>query len=214
MAGNSGTRRMRRRAWAGAAAAIVCALMFAGVAPAQATPRPDIGWYMLVNDYYDGGSGDDDGVYWCLSTNAQTSPAGANTHYVYLAKCNSNTPAQWWYHEFPYGDDLVLINWQNFGGNVWELSANNSYAYTAQHNVPVETHHWNVTDSTITATNTYFIRNNGLVSAELSASSGNPPFAGTKSVYPASFSLTAPAHKWRFWHPADPPSCSPCGSRF
>ncbi len=77
---------------------------------------------MLVNDHYDGDSGHDGGFMYCLSTNAQTPAGGSGTHMVYLARCNTSAPAQWWY--FPGGSLVRFTNWQRFDGRAWDLSSN------------------------------------------------------------------------------------------
>ncbi|XVV12668.1 hypothetical protein ACQP2X_49180 [Actinoplanes sp. CA-131856] len=203
---------------AGALAAVCASLGLA--APAQAA-IPGVGWYMLVNDYYDGGSGHDDGVKWCLSTNADTSPAGSGTHKVYLAKCNTSTPAQWWYLRTASGFDTnrKLVNYQNFGGEVWELSSNsttpsgwaaNTYAaYTAQQSSAVG-HVW----SAIEYTEPYKFRFQNLQSGSMLSTSHNNPYSGgVFKVYTAGWQIPVPpAHLWRFWQPGGRPSCSPCGA--
>jgi hypothetical protein len=198
--------------------AVAAAVALVGVAPAQATSIPPSGWYMLVNDYYDGGSGDDGGHLWCLSTNAQTPSGLAGTHYVYLAVCNPATPAQWWYNDngdVNVDDPKLLRNYEDFDGALWELSANATAAYTAKHNTTTATHQWNVWENEATV-NTYEFSNAGLSpnpprrGIELSASSSGAPFDGTKNVYPAAAS-DAPAHKWRYYQPAGRPTNCECG---
>ncbi|GIE28488.1 hypothetical protein Ait01nite_015330 [Actinoplanes italicus] len=196
----------RLRAAFAALLAIVATLATLGTAtPAQAV-YPANGWYMLVNDYYDGFN---DYTY-CLSTNG--TDVGSNTHAVYLARCNAATPAQWWYSQNTSRtglDDKYLVNYQNFGNKVWELSQNGSKAYTAQVS-DSSTHEWDLGDSATT---------NGrrLVQAwsgsqpSLSASHNNPNIAGTFNVY-VTDGATVAQHFWRFERLGTRPTCSPCGA--
>lgn len=212
-----GIRAGRVRRFAAVAAAVLAmaglSASAGGVAPASAAvsaaPAAAVeqGWYMLVNDYYDGGSGVDGGVMWCLSTNAQTSPSGANTHRVYLARCNPGTAAQWWYLHAPSQWPLTVKNYQNFGGKIWELSATSTGAFTAQRS-DAETHRWLIRRGS--ATNEHYFVNAALNARELSASHNNPDLPGTMNVYMAGVS-GAPAHVWRYYQPAGRPACSPCG---
>lgn len=212
-------RQLASIAAAGILAATGTVVSLVAASPANADLPAASGWYMLVNDYYDGGSGHDDGKWWCLSTNADTSPSGSGTHKVYLAVCNPGTAAQWWHYAYNAASATTkLINYQDFGGNVWELSANASTpsggdagtygAYTAQTST-AEGHVWRPYDYTGNNQNRLI---NELTDNELSASHTNPYPGGVFRVYTAAWTVTpAPAHLWRFWQPAGRPSCSPCG---
>jgi hypothetical protein len=204
------TRPVRRilAAFLAGALALVGTLSLA--APAQADIA-NPGWYMLVSNYYDGYSGS----LWCLSTNAQQSNSGAGTHFVYLSVCKAATPAQWWY--IGIGGEPELRNYQDFGNDTWDLSANNSTpaggaagtygAYTASSNPDVDTHRWFIDSAG--PTNQYFVTNYGTV-RDLSVSASNPEIAGTLRVYTAASEGQA-SHIWRLYQPAGRPSCTPCG---
>ncbi|GGN94911.1 hypothetical protein GCM10010112_84700 [Actinoplanes lobatus] len=188
------------------AALVVTAVLSATATPAAAEP-PAGRYYMLVNDSYEK----------CLSMNNEESPSGAGTKRVYLANCNANTPAQWWY--YAYRDNFR--NYQNFGGEVWELSNNSTRpagggagtfgAYAAVWSVDPG-HDWTVIDYT----EPYKVRitsrlGNGHV---LSATHNDPYSTGIYRVYTAERNddSVPPAHLWRYWeHPSGPPACSPCG---
>ena len=190
--------------------AVIAAVTLLGVAPAQASQRPTPGWYMLVNSYYDGHSGDDGGDMWCLSTNNQEPTAGSNTHYVYLAVCNAKTPGQWWYDGDEARGLTLLKNYQDFDGKVWELSANATSVYTAVHNSTSDFHLWNILQTSPLDTNKFTFGNWG-AGEDLSASPARAQLAGTKGVFPANTS-GAKAHVWRYYNPASLPTCSPCGA--
>lgn len=200
-----------------AVAALVLVAVLAG-APASAAPDkapgPAPGWYMLVNDYYDGTNGVG-GPMRCLSTNAQTSSSGPGTHMVYLAGCNPSTPAQWWYFNsnFMNGYLADIDNYANFSGKSWELSSNlttppghsvGTYGvYTAQES-NVSAHQWRLWDA-FSGVNTFSFQNERSL-LTMSASAANPYPAGTFRVYTAATpSPLPPAHVWRFYQPGQPP---------
>ncbi|MEV4347362.1 hypothetical protein AB0J83_23145 [Actinoplanes sp. NPDC049596] len=215
-------RNVRRLMSAAGAAVLVALSLTVAASPAQAA-QPANGWYMLVNDYYDGGSGHDNGDMWCLSANNQTSPSGSGTNQVYLAPCNPATAGQWWYKGSADGyEHRTFVNYQNFDNAVWELSSNASTpsgfaagthgVYTAQKaartSIP-DGHNWNV----IEYTDPYKFRFQSLVLGEnISASHNNTYPAGTFKVYNTPVTNPpAAAHLWRFWQPAGRPTNCTCG---
>ncbi|WP_221321438.1 hypothetical protein [Actinoplanes sp. L3-i22] len=190
---------------AGLLAAVATLATLAVASPAQAA-YPSNGWYMIVNDYYDGFN---DYTY-CLSTNAND--IGSNTHAVYLAVCNANTPAQWWYSQrtsSTFTDIVHLVNYQNFGGKVWELSQNGTKAYTAVSSSS-NTHVWDLGDASTTSGKRLVQALYG-GSPALSASHNSPDIAGTMNVYVTS-GATVAQHYWRYEVRGTRPSCSPCGA--
>jgi hypothetical protein len=204
-------------------AALTGLLALAGTAYALSAPSPARAdspptwienWYMLVNDHYDQ---DYDGQLHCLSTNAQTSNSGANTHFVYLVPCNPNTPGQWWHINNSRVDgNTYVTSYQDFGSDVWQLSANNTTptggdagtfgAYTAQPS-SAATHLWQI--NPLSGTNRYELENNSTL-RDLSASANKPEIAGTMRVYTTGVS-SADTHAWRLYRPQAEPNCSPCG---
>ncbi|GGN43997.1 hypothetical protein FHR83_008021 [Actinoplanes campanulatus] len=196
----------RMRAALAALLATFATLATLGMAtPAQAV-YPANGWYMIVNDYYDGFN---DYTY-CLSTNA--TDIGSNTHAVYLARCNSSTPAQWWYSQRTTStspDSIYLVNYQNFGNEVWELSQNGTKAYTAQVSSSAS-HRWDLGDAATTSGRRLVQGWTG-TQPSLSASHNNPDIAGTFNVY-VTEGATVAQHFWRYERLGTRPSCSPCGA--
>jgi hypothetical protein len=186
--------------------------------PAMATTS---GWYMLVNNLYDGVNAP--GPMRCLSTNAQTSGSGSGTHLVYLAGCNASTPGQWWYIDYDWGNiyphTISVSNYQNFGNAVWELSSNTSTppgngtgtygAYTAQVS-NAEAHQWKIFYDSGSAYQTVFV-SDLYPNYGLSTSAYNPLPGGYRVYTSSTGSSFVAAQHWRPYHPSSPPACSPCG---
>ncbi|WP_249998498.1 hypothetical protein [Actinoplanes sp. M2I2] len=196
----------RMRAALAAILAAVATLATLGTAtPAQAV-YPASGWYMIVNDYYDGFN---DYTY-CLSTNG--TDIGSNTHAVYLAVCKSSTPAQWWNLQRATStglDDVYLVNYQAFGGRTWELSQNGTKAYTAEISSS-SSHRWDLGDAA-TTTGRRLVQGLSGSQPSLSASHNNPNIGGTFNVY-VTDGATVAQHFWRFERRGALPSCSACAA--
>ncbi|MEU4215241.1 hypothetical protein [Actinoplanes sp. NPDC026623] len=205
-------------------AAVAGLLTVVATLVALVTPAPAMaagtGWYMLVNDLYDGVNAP--GPMRCLSTNAQPPAGGSGTHQVYLAGCNASTPGQWWWIDFDWGrtvpHSIEVTNYQNFDNAVWELSSNLSTppgnsagtyaAYTAQRN-QADGHQWSIFYDSGSEFKTIFVSKLS-PSYALSASASNPLPGGGYRVYTSHPGFTAAQH-WRQYQPSNPPACSPCG---
>jgi hypothetical protein len=198
----------------------VVATVVALVAPTPAMAAGS-GWYMLVNDLYDGVNAP--GPQRCLSTNAQAPAVLNGTHQVYLAGCNASVPGQWWYIDYAWGNTypntIPVTSYQNFDNAVWELSSNLSTppgnaagtygAYTAKFST-APGHLWRIFYDTGSPFETVFVStlypNYGL-----SASAASPLPGGYRVYTSRAASPFAPAQHWRQYQPSKPPVCSPCG---
>ncbi|WP_249998243.1 hypothetical protein [Actinoplanes sp. M2I2] len=206
-------RRLASAALAGLLTLVATTVALIGGSPAFAAAD---GWYMLMNDYYDGDVGD--GKRHCLSANGDTSPSGAGTHKVYLAVCNAATIGQWWYiyadWASVYGRTTTITNRQTWDGFEWELSGNTSTpsggasgtygAYTAANN-PISSHQWDIKFES--GTNRFRLENDSS-GYQLSTSAADPYAGNLYRVYTSSynFSSPAPAQVWRLYAPSSPPS--------
>ncbi|GAA1642764.1 hypothetical protein [Actinoplanes couchii] len=188
------------------------------IAGSPANAIPVGGWYMLVNDYYDGTSGYDGGVMWCLSTNSETSPSGAGTHQLYLATCDADVPGQWW--RFDGSGDTTIESWRKYSGYPYDVSGNtspvpggdqNTFGAFSARSSSAKGHGWVVYTVRGGATNRYMFEN-GLSGQGLSVSHNVKYTASTWRVYTSRIpSPAAPVEQqvWRFFQPvAYPPAYS------
>jgi hypothetical protein len=203
---------------AGLLTAVATVVALVAPTPAMAAST---GWYMLVNNLYDGVNAP--GPMRCLSTNAQTSASGSGTHEVYLAGCSASTPGQWWYVDFDWGNTyphtIAVTSYQDFGDAVWQLSSNVSTpsgnaagtygAYTAQES-DASGHQWKIFYDSGSVYQTVFV-SDLYPSYGLSASTYNPLPGGYRVYTSTAVSPFATAQHWRQYHPSNPPACSPCG---